>query len=647
MTIFQLENKQIPENGICPEIPEGTTEVDLSNCSNLKEITNIPSSVKKLNLESCEKLKTLPQLPDSIEDIDLSYCYDLEEITNIPSSVKKLLLDNCEKLKALPQIPDGIEEISLSSFFNLKEITNIPSSVKKLNLDYCAKLKTLPQIPDSIEEINLSHCHVLEEITNIPSSVKKLNLDYCVKLKTLPQLQDGIEEISLSHCHDLEEITNIPSSVKKLNLDYCAKLKFTIELITKLAGLEEQECVVIYPQHFNLSALSDHAKVKLDQIAKSYLKQNPRHPDFPNIKNVLNRFLNEGIGQRSDKNTTKSRATEIAKSTLPTLNILEKNPHLLPLLEEVSTSFLAGCVNQPVRAWSEVSALMAITSKENINDQLESSKQLFTLDYIAGYVRELKQNEVGEMFEAEAGNALYREVHKKLLAEQNLDQPWLGVPGPISYEASIKNFLTEERIQEAVKNIREEIFSLTKEQLAEKICESQHNQSWGEICFPNELRAIKESHSKRREELAEKTSYTEEEKKELKEIDFNLKSELSKKTKEATFTQLNPKNSEVKEEEKEREEGKGRKEEESKNKSTRANNFRTSVKKASEGFGRDVFDPRIDNILTRNHQAFNTPTAKGLRPSQIQHGDTKQPTTTFRKISATKKLSSKPDLTRG
>jgi hypothetical protein len=158
-------------------------------------------------------------------------------------------------------------------------------------------------------------------------------------------------------------------------------------------------------------------------------------------------------------------------------------------------------------------------------DRLEATKQIFTLDYIAGFVSELPEDQkVGKMFEVEAGNALYREVHKMLLVNKTLKEPWLGVPGPISYEGSIRSFLTEERIREVTEKVESKIISLTKEDLVERICESQHNQAWGEICFPKEVKEIKEIYAKRREGLAKKdsTQWTSEDVKIFKKIDFML-----------------------------------------------------------------------------------------------------------------------------
>ncbi len=230
-------------------------------------------------------------------------------------------------------------------------------------------------------------------------------------------------------------------------------------------------------------------------------------------KNILfTHKVNEGAADRSygiyvaELSGVPRAVTQRAKNLL---EILEKNPHLLPLVNEISSRFLDGCVNQPVRGWSEISALMAIAAKENFTQKLEATKQVFALDYIAAYVRE---EGVGSAVEVEAGNALYREVHKEL------KEPWLGVPGPIAHEGFIKDFLTPDRIKTVARNVKD-MNSLTLEELKDRICNSEHNLAWGEICFPAQIQEIKERFKKDLEDLGEEVSSGQ-----LEEISFQKKS---------------------------------------------------------------------------------------------------------------------------
>ena len=349
-------------------IPEGTTEVKAKKNYSSK-IPNIPSTVKKLKLGYCINLTTLPDLPEGLEEIDLFSCSALKTIKNIPSTVKKLNLQQCINLKTLPKLPEGLEEINLSGCSTLETINNIPSTVKKLDLGYCINLTTLPQLHEGLEEIDLSGFRALETIPNIPSTIKKLNLGHCRNLKTLPELPEGLEEIDLCDCIALKTINNIPSTVKKLDLQHCENLKtlpelpkgledinlfgcsvliLTADLILELETLEQGGCVIQYPAHFNQEELTKRITDKFNSLAESYKSTNPEQR-FVNSETLIHRFLTEGVGQRSDKTTRRGRLKDISQSILPVLEVLEKNPHLLPIVEEVSSISLGGCVNQPVR----------------------------------------------------------------------------------------------------------------------------------------------------------------------------------------------------------------------------------------------------------------------------------------------------------
>ncbi len=264
---------------------------------------------------------------------------------------------------------------------------------------------------------------------------------------------------------------------------------------------------------------------------------------------------------------------------------------------------------------------MAIAEKETIEDRLEAAKQLLALDYTTGFIRDSQIT--ATVLEVEVGNALYREVHKNLA----LKKPWLGVPGPIAYEDSIKGILTDKRVEDATKGVQE-IIALTPQEVAERICESHHNQTWGKICFFEDLKKIEEPYQRNLEAALEEENYDQ-----IKHLKSELEEKLFSEVNKKTFEQLNPvKEQEIHEEEKiNSQQAKSAvvrvEKEVTKKESTYAKKFRKSVKQGSNrqslgGFGApDVADPRNNNILTKTHAAFNTPTNGELRPSGVQYGD--------------------------
>ena len=175
---------------------------------------------------------------------------------------------------------------------------------------------------------------------------------------------------------------------------------------------------------------------------------------------------------------------------------------MLKSVEEIAALHLDGCVNQPVAGWSEISALASIANAETVTEKLEAAKHLFVNDQISNFVaREFGRAAV----EAEAGNALFREVHKKALKHQDIKKPWLGVPGPIAYEAAVArwlapNFFTRRGMVDKFYNqIKEPILHRDEAELADLLCEGNHCKTWGEIVFPEQVAEINQRHEQERE----------------------------------------------------------------------------------------------------------------------------------------------------
>lgn len=256
--------------------------------------------------------------------------------------------------------------------------------------------------------------------------------------------------------------------------------------------LEESGCEIRYPDHFNLNYQSKLVKVRLAEIGKRYKEANniPAENPIPSTTTLVHRFLNEGINQRGG-------VKEIIRALDPVLNILDKNPQHLKWAEETSALYLDGCVNQPVAGWSEICAFASIAEAPTMIEKMQSVKHLLVNDQIKIFVAETLNSQVVEV---EAGNCLLREIHKKLLQEDDIAKPWLGVPGPIAYEGSIRTWLTDERIQEFYDKIKP-ILEKTPEQLAEFLCNSVHCKTWGEIAFPEAVGEINESYKQTKKSL--------------------------------------------------------------------------------------------------------------------------------------------------
>ena len=76
----------------------------------------------------------------------------------------------------------------------------------------------------------------------------------------------------------------------------------------------------------------------------------------------------------------------------------------------------------------------------------------------------------------------------------------MAVPNSIAYEGTIRNWLTEEKINQAYQQTSQ-ILAQTPQQVANYLCEGIHQETWAKIAFPNETNQIKNSSEKEMEFL--------------------------------------------------------------------------------------------------------------------------------------------------
>lgn len=388
--------------------------------------------------------------------------------------VERLEVEISARSINLSNFPECLKEVSFNWCQDLETLTNIPASIETLGI-FCSAITNLQIMPEGLKNLSLHESGPLQTLSNIPASLKTLNLSF-TGITTLP---------------------TIPAGLEQLNIEGCRHLILTPELRLKLLAAEENGCAIQYPEHFSLDAEVDQTKERLAAISQIYKTLNPELPNPESIKTLLHRFLSENIGQRGG-------IKGVILSTKPVLDVFEQNPHHLQWADEVAKAFLDGCVNQPVLGWSEISALATIAQNTAVKDKVQAASHLMALDTLTAFVAQLPQDQKpGAAIEAEAGNALLMEVHKRLLKDDDIESAWLGVPRSIAYEGMVQRWLTEERVEEACNLVRSSVLGKTESEKANYLCEGQHGHSWCSIAFPEVVAAIKADYSQRIEGLTD------------------------------------------------------------------------------------------------------------------------------------------------
>ena len=225
----------------------------------------------------------------------------------------------------------------------------------------------------------------------------------------------------------------------------------------------------------------------------------PAQDESQGIKKLFNRFLTEEVDVRSNKTSSMAKALELTESAEPFLNFIEKEENLrnLSWINKLADNYLVACINQPVLGFFVVNSFIDIAEKEKFSDKIMSAKPLFAL---AGINEIIAGNRLGEEVQAEAGNVLLIELHKQLLNEKIIQEPWLGVPTKIAYAETVKSFVEKEGVKSALTELKTKIINLTTEQCVDLLCspsgiDNQHQNAWSETAFPKnkEIKEIKDT----------------------------------------------------------------------------------------------------------------------------------------------------------
>ncbi|KAE8667799.1 hypothetical protein F3Y22_tig00112370pilonHSYRG00018 [Hibiscus syriacus] len=211
-----------------------TTNLESINFSSCTKLLELPSSLQhlekltRLNLRSCENLRSLPSFPEvspNVREMQLGGT----AIEQVPSSVASLCqlvllsMNDCARLKNLPTIISNLRSLEALSFRNKSNITTFPEisgNIKELNLQATA-VKEVPSwigCLSSLRVLNLARCRRLKSVsTSIQKlkSLKDLCLGDCSRLEIFPEIldtMDGLRSPDLIRT-DLKEL---PSSMENL-----------------------------------------------------------------------------------------------------------------------------------------------------------------------------------------------------------------------------------------------------------------------------------------------------------------------------------------------------------------------------------------------------------------------------------------------
>jgi hypothetical protein len=174
------------------------------------------ASLRKLDIQRCKKLtgrtqqeasskqSTSSVLPPHLESLRLWFCNSLVEVPTLPASLRKLQIEDCDKLESVlvrkqeksaplqgscsePMHPPNLS-LKITGCHNLLSLS-VQLDCTDLQIVECRRLKSLDGDLPSLEHLILDNCHSLESIPDVPQayfSLRDLTIRRCPRLELLP-----------------------------------------------------------------------------------------------------------------------------------------------------------------------------------------------------------------------------------------------------------------------------------------------------------------------------------------------------------------------------------------------------------------------------------------------------------------------------
>ncbi|XP_031282853.1 putative disease resistance protein At3g14460 [Pistacia vera] len=239
-------------------------------------------NLKITNCPSLMSLSSTGQLPKTLEHLGSLEIYDCDSLTcivrgQLPSSLRKLSVDSCYKLKCLLDDTEdvGTSSLSSSSVMHREIIDNTRiSQLEDLDIRSCSslaclsskglsltklkhlKIESCPNLPillledqptEAPEYPIVPSCEKLELIAkrfHKNMALQDICMSYCYNLRSLPEGLHNLNclrKILISNCHSLLSFPDerLPSTIREVCITECQNLKALPNGIHTLNSLQE------------------------------------------------------------------------------------------------------------------------------------------------------------------------------------------------------------------------------------------------------------------------------------------------------------------------------------------------------------------------------------------------------------------------
>lgn len=126
------------------------------DCRGASRLPDFPPCVKVIECRSCGQLKELSEMPSTLEVLKLYGCEMMEEDDfhdkPLPASLRELHITSAHSVTRLPEtLPPGLRVLNVSNCTFLSELPpDLPSTLEHLDCSFCWRLRPPSRLPPSV-----------------------------------------------------------------------------------------------------------------------------------------------------------------------------------------------------------------------------------------------------------------------------------------------------------------------------------------------------------------------------------------------------------------------------------------------------------------------------------------------------------------